>query len=215
LNTKGQEILNAARELQNKLDSHRQESDLAIATISQEEVQHKDYVDDKFNSVTGNIRKHITKITATLRELQNEVAVKGNNSVQQDLARNAIVRVPNCDQASTAGNSVTSNVNNVTGSNGSTDRVTVLSSDNQSLISISDQSGNGNYVNAIPDHQHKDVGINDITLLPFTDTVKEVPLHSLWELDIYFNLQQTPERLKLLLAFKSVVEPLNKQWFSE
>ena len=69
LNTQRQETLNVARELQNKLDSHKQKSHLAIATISQEAVQHKDYVDDKFNSVTGNIRKDITKITATLGEL--------------------------------------------------------------------------------------------------------------------------------------------------
>lgn len=189
LNIQGQELLNVTREMQNKLDSQKEQSDLVIANISQEVVQQKGYVDDKINSVTCKVQQEIAKINDTLGELQNKVAVGNSDSVQASLAENAIVRVPNCDQASTSGNSVTSKrVNHVNGHNENVERVTAVSSDNQSLISIHEQSGNGNNVSVIPDHQCKSVRINDITLPCFSDSIKQVPLHFLREPDLYFNL---------------------------
>jgi hypothetical protein len=48
----------------------------------------------------------------------------------------------------------------------------------------------------------------------FTDSSKEVPLHFIRDLDLYFRLKQTPDHLKLPLTFRAVQEPIAKQWFS-
>jgi hypothetical protein len=80
-------------------------------------------VDDKINSVTGKVQQEIARINATLGELQNKVAVGNSDSVQASLAENAIVRVPNCDQASTPDNNMSSKiVNYVNGHNESVER---------------------------------------------------------------------------------------------
>jgi len=41
-----------------------------------------------------------------------------------------------------------------------------------------------------------------------------VPLHFIRDLELYFKLRQTPDNLKLPLAFRAVQEPIAKQWFS-
>ena len=43
-------------------------------------------MDEKFNSVNGRVQQEITKITATLGELQNKVTVGGSNAVHTNLA---------------------------------------------------------------------------------------------------------------------------------
>jgi hypothetical protein len=56
--------------------------------------------------------------------------------------------------------------------------------------------------------------LHELTLPTFCDSSKQVPLHFIRDLDLYFKLRQTPEPLKLPLAFRAVQEPIAKQWFS-
>jgi hypothetical protein len=56
--------------------------------------------------------------------------------------------------------------------------------------------------------------LHELTLPIFCDSSKQVPLYFIRDLDLYFKLRQTPEPLKLPLAFKAVQEPIAKQWFS-
>jgi hypothetical protein len=58
------------------------------------------------------------------------------------------------------------------------------------------------------------VDLTELTLPSFTDTSKQVPLHFIRHLDLYFKLKQTPDHLKLPLTFRAVQEPIAKQWFS-
>ena len=60
--------------------------------------------------------------------------------------------------------------------------------------------------------QGRNVGLNELTLPSYTDSTKQVPLHFIRDLDLYF-------KLKLLTTsnyqtFTAVQEPIAKQWFS-
>lgn len=55
---------------------------------------------------------------------------------------------------------------------------------------------------------------SELTLPSFTDSSKQVPLHSIRNLDLYFKLKQIPDRLKLPLTFRAIQEPIAKQWLS-
>jgi hypothetical protein len=56
--------------------------------------------------------------------------------------------------------------------------------------------------------------LHELTLPIFNDSTKQATLHFIRELDLYFKLRQTPEYLKVPLAFRAVQEPIGKQWFS-
>jgi hypothetical protein len=58
------------------------------------------------------------------------------------------------------------------------------------------------------------VDLRELTLPSFTDNSKQVLLHFIQDLDLYFKLKQTPDHLKLPLTFRAVQEPIAKQWFS-
>jgi hypothetical protein len=53
-----------------------------------------------------------------------------------------------------------------------------------------------------------------LTLPSFTDSSKQVPLHFISDLDLYFRLKQSPDHLKLPLTYRAVQEPIAKQWLS-
>jgi hypothetical protein len=58
------------------------------------------------------------------------------------------------------------------------------------------------------------VDLSELTFPSFTDSSKQVPLHFIHDLDLYFKLKQTLDHLKLPLIFRAVQEPIAKQWFS-
>ena len=60
----------------------------------------------------------------------------------------------------------------------------------------------------------RSVDLSELTLPSFTDSSKQVPLHFIRDLDLYFKLRQTPHHVKLPLTFRAVQEPIAKQWFS-
>jgi hypothetical protein len=60
----------------------------------------------------------------------------------------------------------------------------------------------------------RSVNLNELRLPVFTDSSKQVPLHFIRDVDLYFKLKKTPDQLKLPLTFRAVQEPIAKQWFS-
>jgi hypothetical protein len=70
------------------------------------------------------------------------------------------------------------------------------------------------HVNVTSEVQSRSVDLSKLTLPSFTDSTKQVPLHFIRDLDLYFKLKQTPDHLKLPLTFRAVQEPVAKQWFS-
>jgi len=71
-----------------------------------------------------------------------------------------------------------------------------------------------NIVNARSESLTRSGNLLELTLPTFTDSAKQVPLHFIRDLELYFKLRQTPDHLKLPLAFRAVQEPIAKQWFS-
>jgi len=57
------------------------------------------------------------------------------------------------------------------------------------------------------------VDLNELTLPLFTDSTKQVPLHFICDLNLYFRTKHTPDHLKLPLTLRAVQQPIEKEWF--
>lgn len=177
------------------------------------------YVDDKFKAVAGDVQKfrkianEVSKMQVTLGELQNKVVSVGSNKPQSADAGDAIVRVVTTDHqvASTSGGVSASVLNNTTSASVSS---TPAYQDSHSVVSQHSNSSVSSNVNVTPEEHARSVDLNELTLPLFTDSSKQVPLHFIRDLDLYFKLKQTPAHLKLPLTFRAVQEPIAKQWFS-
>jgi hypothetical protein len=86
--------------------------------------------------------------------------------------------------------------------------------DSNSVISQTVNSGVCSNVNVTSDVLNRRADLRELTLPSFTDSSKQVLLHFICDLDLYFKLKQTPDYLKLPLTFRAVQEPIAKQWFS-
>jgi hypothetical protein len=53
---------------------------------------------------------------------------------------------------------------------------------------------------------------SELSLPKFSDSLKQVAVHFIRELDEYFSLRKTPEELHLPLVFCSITDPFAKQW---
>jgi len=67
-------------------------------------------------------------------------------------------------------------------------------------------AGSGLYAN--------NTDLRKLTLPTFTDSISQVPLHFIQNLDQYFSLKRTPEELRLALVLRAVKELFAKQWLS-
>ena len=56
--------------------------------------------------------------------------------------------------------------------------------------------------------------INELSLPKCNNSAKQVVAHFLRELDEYFAIKKTPNELKLPLCFRTIEDPLAKQWFA-
>ena len=180
--------------------------------------QIREYVDDKFGALSGDmwqIRKNadeISKVQATLEELQNKVASVSSNTPQSADSGNTIVRVISTDQQAASVSGVGANILP------STNGVSVSSNppchDSTSIVSQTSNSGVYTNVNVTSEERNRSVDPNELTLPLFTDSSKQIPLHFIRDLDLYFRLKQTPDHLKLPFTIRAVQEPIAKQWFS-
>ena len=188
-----------------------------VTQTSEAMAQIREYVDDKFRDVSGDMQQvrrnadEISKVNAALGELQNKVASGNSNTPQSADSVNAIVRVSAPDQqvgsASSVGTDTLPSSNGVNMSNSACH-------DSTSLVSQTVNSGICTNVNVTSEVQSRGMDLSELTLPSFTDSSKQVPLHFIRDLDLYFRLRQTPDHLKLPLTFRAVQEPIAKQWFS-
>jgi hypothetical protein len=56
--------------------------------------------------------------------------------------------------------------------------------------------------------------MNEMTLPTFHDSLNQIALHFLRDLDEYYRIKNVPEPLKLPLAMQAVTDPTTKSWFS-
>jgi hypothetical protein len=154
----------------------------------------------------------ISKMQATLGDLQKKVASVSPNKPQLADSRNTIVRVVAADhQVASTSSCVGGNVLPNTTSVSVNSNPACL--DSNSIVSQNGNSGISSNVNVLSEEHNRSVDLNELTLPLFTDSSKQVPLHFICDLDLYFRLKQTPNHLKLQLTFRAVQEPIAKQWF--
>jgi hypothetical protein len=219
LDVQGQEVVNASRALQASINELKEQTEVTINNSSQEVTQSREYINDKIGILSGdiqNVRKQnadeISKIKVTLGDIQNRLSAVNSDTPQSAFSGNNIAKVTTSDQqAGTVSSAVANTLTNVNSENAGS---TSACNDSNSVVSQLGKSCSAVNVNAISELQDRSVGLNELTLPSYTDSTKQVPLHFIRDLDLYFKLKQTPDHLKLPLTFRAVQEPVAKQWFS-
>jgi len=144
--------------------------------------------------------------------MQNKLASGNSNAPQSADSGNTIVRVTTTDQQAASASSV--DANTLPSTNGVNVSSNSACHDSTSVVSQTTNSGVCTNVNVTSEVQGRSVDLSELTLPSFTDSSKQVPLHFIRDLDLYFKFKQTPDHLKLPLTFRAVQEPIAKQWFS-
>jgi len=195
-----------------------EKTDTDVTQTRKAMAQIREYVDDKFRAVSGDMQHvrrnadRISQVNATLGELQNKLASGNSNTPQSADSGNTIVRVISPDQQAASANSV--DTNTLPSTNGENISSNSVCHDSTSVVSQTINSVVCANVNVTSEMQSRSVDLSELTLPSFTDSSKQVPLHFILDLDLYFMLKQTPDHLKLPLTFRAVQEPIAKQWFS-
>jgi hypothetical protein len=208
-------IMRVSSTMEDKLGSVGEKCD---ADIMRAITQIREYVNETVGTMSRNIRQveknteEITKVNATLARLKNKLTIASANATLSADEGNASVRVNLADQQ------VHPVVDVEVRPLPSTSNVSI-SSNNTCTDNNSINSQNGNLVpetnvNAVSEGQSRNADMQELTLPMFTDSSKQVPLHFIRDLDLYFKLRQTPEQLKLPLTLRAVQEPMAKQWIS-
>ena len=154
--------------------------------------------------------EEIVKVSEKIRELENRVTL-GRHTTTQVVESGNLRGLTQSDQnAGVAGSSASSSRIDP----GSCDIGSDETSEPTSVVNQPGSLGVSNLVNATSETLVKSVDLQELTLPTFTDSSKQVPLHFVRDLELYFKLRQTPENLKLPLAFRAVQEPIARQWFS-
>ena len=191
-----------------KIDTH----------VTQTRVAIREYVYYRVGAVSGDVQQvrkiadQMSQVKATLGELQNKLAVGNYNTTPSADSGKAIFRVTATDQQAASISSVDNNKPPTT--NGVSLSSNPACHDSTSLMSQTTKSGMCTDVNVTSEVPIKIIDLSELTLPSFTDSSKQVTLHFIRDLDLYFKLKQTPDLLKLPLTFKAVQEPIAKQWFS-
>jgi len=192
--------------------------DTDVTQIREAMAQIREYVDDKFRAVSGDMQQvrrnadEISKVNATLGEPQNKLASGNSNTAQSADSGNATVRIISTDQQAASASSI--DTNTLPSTNGV--NVSSNSAYHGSTCVVSHAINSGGYanVNMTFEVQSRSADLSELILPSFTDSSKQVPLHFIRDLDLYFKLRQKPDHLKLPLTFTAVQEPIAKQWFS-
>jgi hypothetical protein len=163
-----------------------------VVTRTKEEMAQ--YVDNKFRAISGEVQQvtkiadEVSKVQATLGELQNKVASLSSNTPQSGESGNTIVRVISTDQqvASTS-SGVSANI--LPSTNGVSVSSNPACHDSTSIVSQASNSGVYTNVNVTSEERNKIVDLNELTFPLFTDSSKQVPPHFICDLDLYFKVR--------------------------
>jgi len=155
--------------------------------------QIREYVDDKFRVVSGDMQHvrrnadEISKVNSTLGGgLQNKLASGNYNAPQSAGSGNTLFRVITTDQHAASASSV--DTNTVSSTNGVNVSSNSACHDSTNLVSQTFNSGVCTNVNVTSEVQSRSVDLSEVTLPSFTDSSKQVPLHFIGDLDLYFKL---------------------------
>ena len=204
---------NTTSKLSSAVDENQAKTDRKIDTQIAEV---RKYVDNKVREIAedGQISKknaeELIKVGNQIRELRNNVdsfrpptghPTKSGNTgeVGEIVSRPSRVTPYDAD---------TNQISTRSGVGGN--EQTICSS----MVDQTIPSGNPTNVNATFGMLNRGVELQELTLPTFSDSSKQAPLHFIRDLDLYFKLRQTPETLKIPLAFRAIQEPVAKQWFS-
>jgi hypothetical protein len=118
--------------------------------------------------------------------LQKELAVRqSDTSLSADVGR-AGDRAINTDQQARASSSDLNIITSIDGANGSYNSAC---HDRSSVISPTVTTDVSNNVNVTSEGINKNMDLSELTLPLFTDSSKQVPLHFIRDLDLYFKLK--------------------------
>ena len=177
----------------------------------------KKYIDGKVKEVEGDRQlvnrntEELVKVSDKIRELESKLTVGRPAKTQVVGPGNPKDLTANLDQnAGVAGSSASTNIIPP----GSCDGLSDNTAAGASIVNQTVRSGVCDYVNATSETLARSVDLQELTLPTFNDSAKQVPLHFIRDLELYFKLKQIPDSLKLPLAFRAVQEPVAKQWFS-
>jgi len=133
--------------------------------VTQTKGEMAQYVDDKFRAISGDMRQvrknadEISKVQATLGELQNKIASVSSNTPQSADSGNAIVRVVTTDQQ-VAPTSSGVGANILPSTNGVSVSSNVACNDSTSIVSQTRNSGVCTNVNVTSEKRNKSVVLN-------------------------------------------------------
>ena len=146
-----------------------EKTDTVVTQTREAVVQIREYVDDKFRVVSGDMQQvrrnadEISKVNATLVELQNKLASGNSNTPQSADSGNAIVRVITTEQQAASVSSVETNTSP------STNGVNVSSNSachySTGVVSQTINSGVCSSVNVTSEMQSKSVDLSELHYL--------------------------------------------------
>jgi len=176
----------------------------------------KEYMEEKVRIVAKDMQlskrnaEEISKVKTTLGELKEKLNLENQTnplSAGSEGAREGAVTTVQPASVASCSTDIQAilTADCVSGSNRSTCN---------SGIAQTVNSGGNNTVDTASEVMTRSGDLNELTLPTFNDSSKQVPLHFIRDLELYFKLRQTPEPLKLPLTFRAVQEPVAKQWFS-
>ena len=177
------------------------------------------YVDGKFTEVAEDRQlakrnaEEILKVEDQVREIQTKLSVCGQITPQTTESGSNQERIRIIDPP------IRGTASSTTASSRKTASCVGGSDENSTCNSITEQVVNSGdctsmAVNATSEVLTGSGSLHELTLPTFSDRSKQVPLHFIRDLELYFKLKQTPDGLKLPLAFRAVQEPIAKQWVS-
>jgi len=205
---------------------------VTVENLNREISKSKEYVDNKFSTISGEIQEikqrssaEISRLSATLADFQTKLVTGTSDSISPAVPVRVDIRSEAVQQVDGVTNTAGSNnaLSSVHGANGVNGCSTSVCNDINSVTNQPNNSRSYGNVNATSELHAKSAELCELTLPTFSDSTKQVPLHFIRDLDQYFilrqfeqyfNLRQTADELRLPLVFRAIQEPFAKQRLS-
>ena len=194
----GQEITAASSSLLASIREHKEQVGVTIENLSHEISKSKEGVDSKLSTVSAeiqDIKEHsaaeISKLSATLGDLQAKLVAGTSDHTSLAVPVRSDVRTEAVQQVDSVINTAGSNNTfpSVPGENGVNGFSRSVCNDVNSVINQLTNSCSCGYVNVTPELHAKSAELCELTLPTFSDSIKQVPIHFIRDLDQYSKLR--------------------------
>jgi hypothetical protein len=141
--------------------------------------------------------------------LQTKIVTGASNRTSPAVPVRVDVRSAAVQQVDSVINTAGSNnaLLSVPGENGVNGCSGSVCNDVNSVINQTTNSCSYGNVNITSELRAKSAELCELALPTFSDSIKQVPIHFIRDLDQYFNLRQNPDELRLPLVFRAIQEP--------